>query len=180
MDGTIVDYDGRMRQELQKIASPDEFLGRDPKEEDPPWLDARKRLIKSQPGFWRNLPRINTGFRVVDLMRDIGFTLNVLTKGPFRTTSAWTEKVEWCREHLGEIPVTVTEDKGIVYGRVLFDDWPTYMLRWLQWRPRGLGVMLSTPWNLDFNHPSVVKVRPEYLEEDLVALRPQLQAAFDR
>ena len=180
MDGTTADYDRAMRRELLKLTSPGESLTEELMRDEPLWLDARKRLIKSQPGFWRGLPRIEAGFRVVDLLREIGFGLNVLTKGPFRTTSAWTEKVEWCREHLGDTPVMITEDKGIVYGRVLFDDWPSYMLRWLQWRPRGLGVMLATSWNDGFSHPNVVKVRPDYIEEDLITLRPQLQAAFDR
>jgi len=179
MDGTIADYYGGMKAALEKIAYPGEpkFEG----EDIPAWLDARKTLIKSQPGFWRRLPPIREGFRVVLTMQQMGFQTTVLTKGPFRTASAWTEKVEWCRKYLPNVPVTITEDKGLVYGRVLFDDWPAYMLRWLQWRPRGLGVMLESPWNLDFAHPNVFKIRVgEGFEEDLNKLRPLMQAAFDR
>lgn len=180
MDGSVADFDRKIREGLARIGSSGEVLTLEMLLNEPDWLDARKMLIKSQPGFWRNLPRIEEGFAVVNLLREIGFTLNVLTKGPFRTTSAWTEKVEWCREHLDNVPVTITEDKGLVYGRVLFDDWPSYMTRWLSRRPRGVGVMLETEWNQNFSHPSVFKVRKTHLAEDLVTLRPILQAAFDR
>ena len=176
MDGTLVDYDGAMRAALAKITSPGEVW-----DEKASWAEARKNIIKNQPGFWLNLPPIKEGFRVLGLITEVGFETVVLTKGPYRTTSAWAEKVEWNRRHLPETPVTITEDKGLVYGRVLFDDWPAYMLRWLQWRPRGLGVMLESPWNQDFAHPNVVKIRVgDGFEEDLNNLRPLLQAAYDR
>ena len=175
LDGTLADYDLAMSRSLAELASPGEPFG-----EGTPWLSARKRLIKNQPGFWQNLPRLEDGFRVLDLLKEIGFSLNVLTKGPFKATSAWTEKVLWCREHLGDTPVTVTEDKGLSYGRVLFDDWPPYITDWLEWRPRGLVVMLGHPWNLGFTHPNIVRLDRTNLDRDLEALRPRLQAAYDR
>lgn len=157
MDGTIADFDGQMRADLRKLASPNEppvAIG--PDDEEPAWLQARKKLIKTQPGWWRNLPKYEPGFEVLDILRELEFTLMVVTKGPWGTHSAWTEKVEWCRQHIPDAAVTITEDKGLVYGKVLVDDWPAYGVRWLEWRPRGLLVVPAHPWNtLDKFPPSL-------------------------
>jgi hypothetical protein len=123
---------------------------------------------------------LEEGFQVLDVIKEIGFSLNVLTKGPFKTTSAWTQKVDWSREHLGDIPVTITEDKGLTYGRVLFDDWPPYIKDWLAWRPRGLVVMLGHTWNQGFVHPNVVRIDRSNLNADLEVVRKRLQEVYDR
>tara|TARA_Y100000310_G_C20512920_1_gene729762 strand:+ start:436 stop:588 length:153 start_codon:yes stop_codon:yes gene_type:complete len=49
--------------------------------------------------------------------------------------------------------MTITEDKGIVYGKVLVDDYPCYIKRWLENRPRGLVIMPAHSYNRDFEHP---------------------------
>lgn len=186
LDGSLVDLDGAMHAQLSLLMSPGEDMPKNgPGEgEDLPWIKARRDLIKKQPGFWRNLAPIQEGFRIVRLAESLGFRAVVLTKGPFNTTSAWTEKVEWCRKHLGNVPVIVSEDKGLVYGRVLFDDWPPYITRWLEWRPRGLVVMLSHPWNEGFQHPNVFRFNQGLTGEaeatQMAALRERLQAARDR
>lgn len=161
LDGTLANFDGRMNEHLRALASPAEL-------EDGSWndmalehIEARRSVIKRQPGFWRSLEPIQAGFEVYRLIEDVGFEPHVLTKGPFNTTTAWTEKVEWCRDHLIETPVTITADKGLVYGRILFDDWPSYISRWLEWRPRGLVVMLDWPWNQKYHHPNVFRFRQD-------------------
>ena len=35
----------------------------------------------------------------------------------------WADKVAWCRAHLPDVPVIVTDDKACVHGHVLVDDW---------------------------------------------------------
>lgn len=191
MDGTLVDYDKSMTRSMIELASPEELAslkldndfqgdvaggGR----EYPAYLKARERLIKNQPGFWRNLPRIEEGFRVVSEIEKVGFSLTVLTKGPPHAHNAWSEKFSWCRENLPQASVTITEDKGGNYGRVLFDDWPPYVLRWLSRHPKDLAIMLSQPWNLKFQHPNVFRVDRNNLEESLETLRPLLENAFHR
>lgn len=168
MDGTVADFDGQMRADLAALRSPEEGSTQhlDPDDsKEPDWLKARKKLIKSQPGWWRNLPRYEPGFEILDILRELEFTLMVTTKGPWGTHSAWTEKVEWCRQHVPDAAVTVTEDKGLVYGKVLVDDWPAYGIRWLEWRPRGLLVVPAHPWNrLDrfpsHLHPNIFRYTP--------------------
>jgi 5'-nucleotidase len=175
LDGTLADYHKAMMEQLALIASPTDpqqyAPGWSSAQEDReriPWMEARCDLIKKQPGFWRSLERIEDGFTVVRLMENLNFLISVLTKGPVRTTSAWTEKAEWCAENLPNADVTVTHNKRRVYGRVLFDDYPSYAIGWLKHRPRGLVLMLEQPWNQTFTHPQVVKVPRPFVGEDVV------------
>jgi 5'(3')-deoxyribonucleotidase len=157
LDGTLADYDTAMRDALERLRSPHEPpLGSDVHDAEP-WLDARQNLIKQNPGFWRNLARIQRGFEVLDVLRELSFRLMVLSKGPTKATNAWTEKLQWVQEHLPDARVTIGEDKSMVYGRVLFDDWPPYVQSWLEWRPRGLVIMLDHLHNRGFEHPRVLR-----------------------
>ena len=52
MDGTLVDYDRVMKQELLKLQSPGETeVESGPDGQFPDWLEARRRLIALRPGF---------------------------------------------------------------------------------------------------------------------------------
>ena len=161
MDGSVADFDSAMQRDLESLRAPGEepYVAGPGQENTPPHIKRRKSLIKQQPGWWRGLARHEPGFLLVKLLRDLEFQLHVLTKGPWNTTSAWTEKVEWCREHLPDAQVTITEDKGLVYGKVLVDDYPPYVEAWLAHRPRGLVLMPAWPWNVGafVDHPNVIR-----------------------
>ncbi len=159
MDGSLVDYPGQLRRYLLTLQSPNEGpLGDIWAAEKLPHISARMRLIKSLPGWWRNLPTIESGMQIFNLARSIGFTNHILTKGPKHHANAWQEKVEWCHTNLGlDTPVHITEDKGLFYGKFLYDDFPDYCLAWLEHRPRGLVIMPVNEWNKDFTHPQVIK-----------------------
>ncbi len=157
MDGTIADYHKSMMWYLKAMAAPSE---NNPIEFDNrEHMKYRRSFVKQMPGFWENLEPIEDGFRVVDIMREIGYSLNILTKGPYKSLNAWTEKAKWCHKHVDDANITITEDKGLVYGRVLFDDWPEYITRWLEWRPRGQVLMLEHYWNIGFKHPNVFRIK---------------------
>ncbi len=161
LDGSLADYDGALVRGLESLRAPDE----PPISRESLWLAekhdhilARMRLLKGQPGWWLSLAPIPLGMRVLALCEELGFAVHVLTKGPKRHALAWDEKVRWCQQHIGpEVDIHVTSDKGMVYGKLLYDDYPEYMLRWLRHRPRGLGVMPAGPHNRDFAHPNVLK-----------------------
>lgn len=160
LDGSMADFDGAMRAGMQKIASPQEgeisskLLNQ---ANEPQYIKERRRLIKSMPGFWRTLPRLELGFDVFEACKKLEFTQFVLTNGPKAPTWAWGEKVDWCNDHIPDTPAIVGRDKGLVYGRVLVDDWPEYGMRWLTWRPRGLLIVIAQPWNVDFKHPNALR-----------------------
>lgn len=160
MDGTLCDYEGQLIRDLQELANPSDPIIQD-LHNCPEWIDKRIDLIRKVPGWWRNLQRLELGFDVLEICKLIGFEIRILTKGPRRTKNAWTEKVEWIHEHVvPDIPntlMTITEDKGLVYGKVLVDDFGPYMDRWLRWRPRGLGIMPAQKWNQNYSHPNVIR-----------------------
>lgn len=158
LDGTVADYDGSMSDQLKLLRSPEEPVVKHGRA-SPPHIKNRTSLIRNQPGFWRNLEVIKEGVDVIQLLMGLDFSLMVLTKGPASSPNAWTEKALWCREHLPQAKITITEDKANYYGKVLFDDWPEYVEPWLKHRPRGLVIMLEHPWNAGYEHPQVFKYR---------------------
>lgn len=150
LDGTVADYDTALREGLARIAAPSEPKALHyplPGRPVPDWMDARKDLVSRQPGFYRSLRKLPIGISIYWALLELGFEIHVLTKGPVRNTTAWTQKVEWCQEHLPEARVTITQDKSLMYGKVLVDDWPPFFTPWLQARPRGLLVVPKQPWN---------------------------------
>lgn len=158
MDGTVADYDSALQRDLRLLLSPGETLILPHTEkEEAPYLKQRVKLIRNQPGWWRALAPITSGLQIVEILRKLGFALNVLTKGPRSNSNSWTEKREWCLQYLPDALVTVTEDKSLVYGKILVDDWPAYAESWLKWRPRGWVIMPAHPWNLSFEHPRVIR-----------------------
>jgi 5'(3')-deoxyribonucleotidase len=176
LDGTLADYDGSLVTRMRRLQAPSEvpYCGRGPDgdESEESHTKARRRLVQGSPGFWRGLERIPRGFEVVDILRSLGFDLHVLSKGPRNTPSAWSEKMEWCKKQLDNVPVTVTSDKSLMYGRVLVDDWPTYFLPWLEVRPRGLVVCVAQPWNEGADkHPRVVR----YTGRNVAELKARLR-----
>ncbi len=180
MDGSLADFDGAMIRDLNRLRSPDEpptpFNFREL--EKLRHMKARMHLIHSQPGWWRKLGRIESGFRVLQLAEQIGFEINILTKGPRSHPQAWAEKLEWCQAQpeLRTQAVHITVNKSLVYGLLLFDDYPVYMDAWLARRPRGLGIMPATPTNTGYEHPRVIRWDGKNLE----AVERAMRAAYDR
>lgn len=147
MDGTVANYDETMTQAMGCLQSPGEPAWT-PGGPNPAWLEARSRLVATQPGFWRNLPKLQAGFDIANVLAALDFEVHVLTKGPSRKSIAWTEKKDWCEEHLPSALVTITEAKRLVYGKVLVDDWPPYFTEWLHHRPRGVVIVPAQTWNV--------------------------------
>jgi 5'(3')-deoxyribonucleotidase len=190
LDGTLVDYEGRLRDDLNKMASPGEpydinNTNLHKLEDELPFMKARMETIKAKPGWWANLPGMMDGFEIFRVAQEIGFDIHILTQGPKRATSAWSQKFEWFQQNVQsaepEAKITITRDKGLVYGRVLVDDWPEYVERWLKFRPRGLVIMPDRPYNATFSHPQVQKAfwRHE-ADNNLDQVRSMMERAFER
>jgi 5'-nucleotidase len=112
----------------------------------PPNLEVRRRQVMSAAGFWRELPVRTAGFELLQLLRDEGFNVHVLTKGP-TDPQVWADKVAWCRVNVPGVPVLIAEDKARVHGHVLVDDWLPYVQRWQRAWPGGLAILPAQPWN---------------------------------
>lgn len=195
MDGTLCDYDGQMREDLAKIAGPNDpdfNVANLHGPEVPDYIEQRMRFIKNSENWWLNLPKLQLGFDVLKMAVYLDFEIHILTKGPRATTQAWSQKVDWIREKVPDsfkyehnlfglnyercekethINMTITEDKGLVYGKVLVDDYPPYVERWLSKRPRGLVIMPAHLWNEGFEHPNVVRYDGENKSEVFEALK---------
>lgn len=167
MDGTLFDYDGAIRRDMRKLMSPEEIEPEDLYDESKPYLKERMDLIKSIPGWWRDLPVHKLGWEVLEKVRELNFKIKILTKGPNSKPLAWAEKVECVYNHFGKSikPDIVGEDKSGVYGHVLVEDFPPYVLGWLKHRPRGLCIIINDKKNKDFCHDNVIRYDGKNIEE---------------
>jgi len=165
LDGTLADFDKQMKADMAELRGPGEEII-NPWDRTKQHIRNRKRLIMQKPGWWRNLPKYQPGFDVFKIAQELNLEIHVLTKGPSVNTSAWGEKIEWCRNHLPEdTKITLTEDKGLVYGKILVDDWPEYVTRWLKWRPRSLVIMPAHEHNKNYIHKNVVRYDGTNIDE---------------
>lgn len=163
LDGTLADFDGAILRDLQALHNPAEGPfdfshtgGND--DNDPKWLKARKDMIKRQPDWWLNLEPIESGFKLMKMARDVGFRVVICSRGPASIPDAWAQKVKWVQKHV-ERPrkITLADEKDLVYGRILVDDWPDYVTPWLGVRPRGHVLMPAHRWNKNYQHPRALR-----------------------
>ena len=180
MDGTVADYEGQLRKNLEWIRGeaeeplPDDIWDRDSECQS---IARRIQLFKQLPGWWKNLPKLQLGFDVLDVAKRVGFEVHFLTNGPKSLPHAWQEKVQWIDANVPDADgITITRAKKLIYGRVLVDDFPKYMLEWLGHRPRGLGIMPAGTSNRDFSHPQVVR----YDGTNLAEVEDRMFEAFNR
>jgi 5'-nucleotidase len=176
LDMTLADYEGRLKVDLARLASPgDPPIG--PIHGDvPPHIEARRYAITAQPGWWLGLDRYQPGWDILEAAVNLGFRIQVLTKGPSCNPAAWGEKVQWFDRHLKDLAegITLTTDKAGVYGRVLVEDWPAYAKGWLEFRSRGLVVLPAHAHNEGFTHPNAIR----YDGLNLDAVKARLLAAL--
>lgn len=179
MDNTIADYNGPMVESLNAIRSPEErkIQNHNPFDLSVPHMKARVRLIRNQPDWWANLPRLEVGFMILKELQAAKFSIHVLTKGPHKHLDAWSEKAKWCYKHIPGIPVTITQEKSLVYGRILVDDWPGYFVPWLKVRPRGLVIVPAHHWNKKVKGPGIFRFSGA---QDLPMLRKLIRAQRER
>lgn len=185
LDGTLANYEKAMRSWLDRLKSleePDfEIHAREPS-----YFYERQRIIRRQPGFWRSLEPVELGLRVLRIAQEVGFSnFHACTRAPSDCPSAWSEKFEWVQQQkvAGLLPkdmkITITEDKGTVYGRFLCDDHIPFLNRWLQHRKRGLAILV-TPDCASINqsklHPNIFCFDGNQESQ----LRNRLEIAFSR
>lgn len=174
MDGTLCDFRNQLDRDVARVLN-----GRGEDVKVPACVVQEiEWLIRGQAGWYRNLKPLTLGFEIVRMLQEIGFRIMILTKSSKESKNAWSEKVAWVAEHLPEADVTVTQDKGLVYGKVLVDDYPGHIERWMERRPRGIVVMPEQRWNEHVKTGDrILKVGSEL---DVVAIRPRMEAVFGR
>jgi FMN phosphatase YigB (HAD superfamily) len=160
MDGTLCDYVGSLKKELEKLRSPNEPIvdpfkvGNDPKFQ---YLWDRVELIKADENWWANLPKLSLGYEVLEMTKELGYYNEILTQAPRTNPAALAGKLRWILTNIDDsIDFTMTRNKGRHYGRVLVDDYPDYALTWLAHRKNGLVIMPSNEYNIEFKHAQVI------------------------
>ena len=173
MDGTICDYDSEMFKGLEKLRHPSEPKFYPPIRKDAPkYIHERSKLITQSQDWWANLPKFQLGWDVMKEAKKLGYRIVILTQGPRRNPAAWKGKKIWIDKYLGEdTDIIITRDKGLVYGKVLVDDFPPYMDKWLAWRPRGLGIIPASKQNENYHHPQVMRYDGTNLKDVKIALK---------
>lgn len=181
MDNTLVDYDHAMLRDLNALRGPNEPLitRANVSDGDPAYLLARNFLIRRSENWWRDLPRRSLGWEVLAATRWLGFEERIATKGPHNCTIAWTQKADWCRKWLPRAPVTVTDDKSILQGAVLVDDYPPYVLAWLARNPNGYVILPEHEANKGFTHPRAIIYTGFNMSEVEEFLRKVKQEYYD-
>jgi hypothetical protein len=180
LDGSLAGYDDELARCLNLVRHPDEpvVTAQNLRElENAPYIGARMKLIKSQPGWWAGLPLIPKGLAVYRLAYEIGFTNKILTKGPKSHSLAWKEKLDWVFNNLSdETEVTITFDKSDVYGKFLYDDYLDFGLKWLKNRPRGLVIMPVERISDEIIHPRIL----QYDGSNLTQVEDALHVCYSR
>ena len=171
MDGTVCRWHEQLDHDLNEV------LGPARKTLPPETLTQIEWLIRRQPGWYLNLEPIPLGIKIAEMLRDIGFTVMVATKATPKATNAWSEKAAWCLKYMPYAKVTVSEDKTLMYGKILVDDYQKFADPWLTRRPRGYVILPDQPWNQGYEHPRVKRVRTL---EEIDQLRPFLVEVFNR
>ena len=167
MDGTLCDYEKSLLEKLEEFRSPNEPIWSSPVKDDAPeYIKRRADMIRHSEEWWTNLPKLQLGWDVLGIAKELGYKIMILTQGPKANPFSWSGKKMWIDKHLGQdVDLTITRDKGLVYGRVLVDDFPKYIERWLTWRTRGVVIMPANDSNLNFSHSQVTRYNGSNLEE---------------
>ena len=157
-DGTLFDYEGQLKKDLKKIMAPCEKEFKFTFKKKPDYIENRIRLITSPESWWENLPKFKLGWDILEVAKSLGFKIMILTQAPRTIPEAWTGKKKCFDKNFGQdFDVTLTRNKGLVYGKVLVDDFPEYIEKWLKWRKRGLVIMPANEENKNFKHPQVIR-----------------------
>ncbi len=166
MDDTLCDTMGQLKKDLAKRVSPEEFTKFKPYSEKlTPLLKSKINEIRTQPGWWRNLPRLQSGFDILSITKELGYENYIVTKGPYKLDGAFSEKRQWQKRELPELKLIITDDKSIIHGNVLIDDWPPYLRSWLESHPKEKAIMPLNEYNKNFQHPNILAYDGSNLEQ---------------
>jgi 5'-nucleotidase len=173
MDGTLCDYSLVLKRDLEKLRCPHESRVKESFGKNiPRYMEERMNLIKSSENWWTNLPKFKLGWDILNIAKKMNFRIVILSKGPKNNPEAYTGKKRWIEKHLGmDTDVILTPDKGLVYGRILVDDYPKFILDWLKHRPHGLAIMPANNENKNFKHPQVIRYDGKNLAKVKAAIK---------
>ena len=159
MDGTLCDFVGAISKDMEKLRYPKEPKYHHSYSDDVPgYIKARERFIKSSQEWWENLPKFKLGWDILKMAKNMGFRIVILTKASRESPDSYAGKKAWIEKNLGgNTEINFSEDKSLVYGRMLVDDSTKFADSWLKHHPRGWVIMPADHNNKDFKHERIVR-----------------------
>lgn len=166
MDQTLFDYELVLKREFQKIKHPEEPEIKFKFDENPEYVKNRMDLITKSESFWEDLPKFQLGWDILEIAKKLDYQIMILTQGPRKNPAAWSGKKKCIDKHFGEnFDITLTRNKGLIYGKILVDDFPGYIEKWTKWRKNGKVIMPANDFNKDYKHPQVLRYDGSNLKE---------------
>jgi hypothetical protein len=180
MDGTLCDYERKLLKDLKRLRAPNEPDFAENVNGLPEHIRRRADAIRASQDWWAKLPKLQLGWDVLGVAQELKYRIMILTQGPKWNPAAWTGKKLWIDRNLGpDVDITITRDKGLVYGKVLVDDWPPYVESWLAWRRNGLAIMPANRFNEGYSHDQVIRYDGKNLDEVRWAMEMRLSAGTE-
>ena len=171
MDGTLCDFEKAMFKSLEFLRGPEEEVYYPPiKDDAPKYIQNRADLVMADANWWANMPKFQFGWDVLDIARKLDYRIMILTQAPRKNPFSLSGKKMWLDKHLPGTDFTMTRDKGLIYGKVLVDDYPRYADRWLEWRKNGLVIMPANRINEGYSHKQVIRYDGSNLDEVIGAM----------
>jgi len=166
MDDTLCDTRGQRIRDLRKISKDESEVNPDYLSPNcPPYVQERLRLIMSQPGWWENLQKLEDGFQLYELVKSEGFETQILSKAPETYDLALTEKKKWCNKNVPGSKVALVPEKFRYAGDILIDDWPDYVIPWLNAYPKSRAILPLREWNKNCKDSRVIHYTGKNLKE---------------
>lgn len=149
MDNTIVDYSASIVIGLRE-KYPDANITREN------WqtlqlndLHYNRKIIQSQPQFFKNLKPLHGAFEALKEMEREGYCVFIVSSPSISGTTCHSDKCEWVKQHFGDKwakKLVLTKDKTIVMGDVLIDDKP--FITGAIDRPTWKHITFAQPYNI--------------------------------
>lgn len=164
LDDTLVDYTGGLIKSLNAKKSPFE-----PKYHSIiPRNKKNKTLveeIRNKNGWWQNLEKLEHGFNLYELAQKFNHDIYITTQGPNSSPNAWSEKFLWSKKETPNAKLIITQNKSIINGDYLVDDYPPYLKDWLKTRKDAIAIMPVHSLNKNFFHKQVIKYDGKNIDE---------------
>lgn len=170
MDGTLCDYQFSLVKDLNRRYN---YVYHQNIDAEMLHLQHKDEIIsiRDKEGWWRNLHPIKSGIRMLKYFYENDYRVFIATKSPRTNKNAWTEKLEWIEDHIWplypKVKVIMAEDKSLIMGQVLVDDFPGYMRKWLKNNPHSLGIMPNRQWNQNYHYGNYVRYDDDISDEQI-------------
>src|SRR3989304_9474066 len=88
MDGTLCDFRGELIRKLEDLRSPEEPKWEGHIDNSPEYIKKRADVICRSEEWWANLPKFQLGWDILEIAKELGYRIMILTQGPKKNPAA--------------------------------------------------------------------------------------------